>query len=190
MDPRTRMRIEMETLHELLPEVDYYRLLQVDPTVSGVDIDRAFRTESRRLHPDRYVALGDAALSEKANDVYRRLNEASRALKDPELRTRYDEELRAGANRASDGARDQAEKDRNQAQSPEQAANNPKSEKYWLMALRDWNQANFKGCIMNIQFAMSFEPENQIFAEWLAKAKEAEKEKSKENFNPYKLRIV
>jgi curved DNA-binding protein CbpA len=190
MDPRTRMRVEIETLHELLPEVDYYRLLQVEQDGSGSDIDRAFRGESRRLHPDRCAALGDGELSGKANDVYRRLNEAYRALKDPELRARYDEELRAGARRASDTARADADRDRSQAQGPEAAATNPKSEKYWAMALRDWHQGNFKGCTMNIQFALSFEPENAVFKEWLEKARLAAEEKSKENFNPYKLRIV
>jgi hypothetical protein len=58
------------------------------------------------------------------------------------------------------------------------------------MALKDWEDKNFKGCVMNIQFALTFEPENEIMKEWLTKAKEVSSKQSSETKNPYKLRIV
>lgn len=190
MDPRLRMTVEIETVHELLPELDYYRLLQVPADCDQVEIDRAYRKESRRLHPDRYAALADEDIAAKVNDIYRRLNEAYRSLKDPELRARYDEERNAGSTRASDSARDKAARDRASTNSPDQAATNPKAEKYWLMALRDFDQQNYRGCVMNIQFALNFEPDNATFKEWLSKAQGMAEESKKEPFNPYKLRIV
>ena len=189
MDPRLRMTVEIETLHELLPELDYYRLLQVPTTCDQARIDAAYRKESRRLHPDRYAALGDEAVVEKVNDIYRRLNEAYRSLKDPELRARYDEELDSGGTRVSDTAREKAARDRATAAGPDQAATNPKAEKYWLMALRDFDQKNYRGAVMNIQFALTFEPENATFKEWLTRSQELAESK-KDSFNPYKLRIV
>jgi hypothetical protein len=83
-----------------------------------------------------------------------------------------------------------AEQERLKAESPEHAATHPKAEKYWHMALKDWGDKNFKGCVMNIQFALNFEPENDVMKEWLEKARTASKKKSSETINPYKLRIV
>ena len=83
-----------------------------------------------------------------------------------------------------------AEKERLKSESPEHAASDPKAEKYWHMALKDWDDKNYKGCVMNIQFALSFEPDNEIMKEWLDKAKTASTKKSAETKNPYKLRIV
>ena len=43
---------------------------------------------------------------------------------------------------------------------------------------------------MNIQFALNFERDNEVFKEWLEKAEKAAKEKSsKKEKNPYKLRF-
>ena len=59
------------------------------------------------------------------------------------------------------------------------------------MALSDWKNKAYGACVMNIKFALNFEPDNEVFKEWLAKADEAQKEAdSKKEKNPYKLRIV
>ena len=62
MDPSVRQRIEIETTHELLGELNHYQLLKVGPEVGQGDIDPAYRSEAGRLHPDRYTALKDAGL--------------------------------------------------------------------------------------------------------------------------------
>ena len=59
------------------------------------------------------------------------------------------------------------------------------------MALSDWEQKSYRACVMNIQFALNFEPGNDVFKEWLDKAKAARDEaESKMEKNPYKLRIM
>ena len=190
LDPRARMRIEVETLHELLPELDYYRILQVERACAPDDVGNAFRRESRRLHPDRTSTLGDAAVAGKANDIYRLINEGYRVLKDPEQRARYDQLLAGGTLRMSDDAKDAAKNDK-KADDPEAAATHPKSERYWKMALRDLKEKSYKAAVMNIKFALTFEPANETFKEHLKVAEEAlaEAEKKKDK-NPYKLRIM
>ena len=69
MDPRLRMRIEIETLHELVDELNYYRLLQLDCDCAQDEIGPAFRRESRRLHPDRMATFKDATFREKGNYI-------------------------------------------------------------------------------------------------------------------------
>lgn len=189
MDARLRTTIEVEALHELLPELDYYRLLRLERDCSADEVARSWRRESRRFHPDRMAALRDPAVQKMANDVFRAMSEAHRVLSDPDARRRYDEELRAGAHRVSEQALEQARKDRGAAADPEYAATDPKAEKYWKMALRDCKDGNWRGAVMNIQFALNYEPDNATFKEWLEKAK-AEAEEQKKKDNPYKLRIM
>ena len=190
MDAGAQMRIEVTTLHELLDELNYYSLLRIDPDCVQGDIEPAVRSATKQHHPDRVNALKDAELSRAASEVFQRIKEAGENLQDPEKRAQYDEVMKAGVLRMTDEALALAEQERLKSESPEHAATHPKAEKYWHMALKDWDDKNFKGCVMNIQFAMNFEPENEVMKEWLDKAKSASQKKSSETKNPYKLRIV
>lgn len=184
MDARFRTRIEIETLHELLPELDHYRLLGLSETCAQADVDTAFRAESRRLHPDRVAAGGSADLRSRANDIFKAVNEAARVLRDPDSRAAYDAS-RKGGSKAEEEARRSAEA----AKDPAKAARTPKGEKHWKMALQNWNDEDFNGAAMNIQFALQFEPQNEVFKEWLGKAKEAWNEKKRGKGSTYKIRL-
>ena len=58
------------------------------------------------------------------------------------------------------------------------------------MALQCWNEEDFNGAVMQMNFALSFEPGNDTFKEWLGKAKTAldEKKRGKQG-NAYKIRL-
>ena len=190
MDAATRTRIEIETLHELLDDLDYYRVLQLDPSCEQSRIGEQFRAESKRLHPDQMRTVGGDKLKEKANAIYQLVNEAYKVLKDPEERSQYDHLLEQGIIRMTDDAKAGAQADK-RAGDPENAASHPKAEKYWKMALRDLKNESFKSAVMNIKFALTFEPTNEVFKEHLAEAEKlfAEADAKKEK-NPYKLRIM
>ena len=53
MNPGVQLSIEVNTLHEILDELDYYRLLQLDPDCVQGDIEPASRAASKKHHPDR-----------------------------------------------------------------------------------------------------------------------------------------
>ncbi len=190
MDARARLKTEIDTIHEILPELDYYRVLLLEADCIQDEIGEAFRRESRRLHPDRMNMLRDSVVQSRANDIYRLINEAHNVLKDPDQRAEYDQLLEQGVLRMTEDAKAEAEANARK-NDPEHAATHPKAEKYWKMALRDYKEKNFGACVMNIQFAQNFEKDNEVFQEWLDKAKAArdEADKKKEK-NPYKLRIV
>ncbi len=190
MDPAARLRIEIETLHELLPDLDYYKVLQLDPSAEPDQIGERFREESRRLHPDRMRTIGDADLKEQANAIYQLVGEAYKVLQDPEERARYDALLEQGVLRMTDDAKAGAQADK-RSNDPEHAASHPKAEKYWKMALRDMKDESWKSAVMNIKFALTFEPKNEVFQEHLKEAEAAFKEAdAKREKNPYKLRIM
>lgn len=190
MDARLRSRIEIETLHELLPVLNYYRLLGLKNDCPQGDVDSAFRQESRRLHPDRHLAGAPVEFRGRVNDVFKAVNDAYRVLRDPDQRARYDQELLMGELKMAEESRKAAEADAAARNDPSKAARTPAAEKYWKLALQCWQEKNYNGCVMQIKFALGFEPDNEVFKEWLAKATAAHEDFKKKNGNAYKIRIV
>jgi len=191
MDPRLRLKFEIETMDELLRELDYYQLLGLKPGCPQPDIDAAFRAEGRRLHPDRVAAGGTPEFRTAANNVFKAVNDAYRVLRDPDARTAYDNELRAGKLRMDQEARKAAEAEAAARNDPTKAARTEKGGKFWKLGLQNLAEKDYNGASMNIQFALSFEPDNEVFKEHLAKAKAGKEEvkKEKATSNAYKIRI-
>ena len=92
---------------ESLETMSYYDILRVAYDASPAEIQTAFHGLSLRCHPDRFVEE-PVEVGEAATTVFKRLVEAYNVLRRPNLRVRYDEELRkatgAGGVGASDGA--------------------------------------------------------------------------------------
>ena len=63
---------------------DYYRVLGVNEGASKRDVDRAFRSQARKRHPD----------GGGSDEEMKSLNEARAILSDPETRAAYDAERR------------------------------------------------------------------------------------------------
>jgi curved DNA-binding protein CbpA len=80
---------------ESLETMNYYDILRVAEGASPAEIQKAFHDLSLNTHPDRFVdepvEVGEAAAS-----VFKRLVEAYGVLRRPQLRARYDAELRKG----------------------------------------------------------------------------------------------
>ena len=68
----------------------YYQLLQISPEASGTELRQAFRSLSKRYHPDT-TELPE----QEAREAFRRLQQAYLTLSDPERRRAYDATLRA-----------------------------------------------------------------------------------------------
>jgi curved DNA-binding protein CbpA len=73
-----------------LPELDLYRVLQVDPSADSDVIEAAYRRLARKYHPDHN--RGDPAAEERM----KRINEAFRVLGKAHLRAEYDARTGAG----------------------------------------------------------------------------------------------
>ena len=109
MDANLAQSTEIETIAEILPELTYYQILQVDPLAPTPVLEKAYRAEARRLHPDRYARNPNNEVKQKANQIYRAVMEAWNTLKDPESRQTYDQELEDGHRRMTEDAKKQAE---------------------------------------------------------------------------------
>ena len=65
---------------------DYYELLGLKRNASEKEIKAAYRKLARKWHPDLHTVTE----KEKAEEKFKRINEAYEVLKDPEKRSRYD----------------------------------------------------------------------------------------------------
>jgi DnaJ-class molecular chaperone len=190
MDSKLRKAMEIEVIYDLLDELNYYQLLGLPTDADAAEFEPAFRAQSRVLHPDRVARLGRPELTRQATTIYRMVNEAYRCLKEPESRAQYDDELTQGNVRISDSGRSDAKAAGEASADPDKAARTEKGGKYWRLALQQWRDEDYQGCVMNIQFALNFERDNETFQEWLKKAEDAANEKAKtKQKNPYKLRF-
>jgi DnaJ-class molecular chaperone len=190
MDARTRDRIEVETIHELIPELTAFQLLGIAPEAPQDAVDTAFRTESRRLHPDRLSAGASAEFKAQANAVFKAIGDAYRTLRDPESRAAYESDLRARVDAAAEEARRQAAAEAAAKADPSKAARTPKGEQYWRRGLQCFGEGDFNGAVMQMNFALQFEADNAVFREYLEKAKAAlAAKKADKTGNTYRIRL-
>ncbi|EEB07905.1 DNAJ domain-containing protein Erj5 [Schizosaccharomyces japonicus yFS275] len=78
----------VDNLRSLLKnKKSFYEVLEVSPSATAKQINRAFRAKSRVYHPDK---------NKKTRDIYTQLNLAVNILRKPEARKRYDHFLKNG----------------------------------------------------------------------------------------------
>lgn len=176
-----RTRIEVETLHEILDEVDFYALLQVPRTAGQAEIEGAFARESRRFHPDAYFGVRDPHFLRKITAIYRKASEAYSVLKDPELKSRYDGKLGIGDPGTSKEALEQEAEESSADQG--EVCQTRQGRRYYELAMTAKRNGDYNGMAMNLHFALSFERGNAVIEEQLAEAKAVlEEKKAKQAF--------
>lgn len=87
----------MSDAQDPLESLDYYSLLQVEPTASADEVRRAFHEFAARYHPDKFLRAGAEKVHvERAAQIYRRGAEAYKVLTDHRRRKAYDAQLEKG----------------------------------------------------------------------------------------------
>jgi len=76
-----------------LRDSDYYTLLGVNRHASGKEIDAAYHRLLPRYHPDSLARLGSPLVQEKLKELFIRIQEGLRILKNEKSRAIYDENL-------------------------------------------------------------------------------------------------
>jgi curved DNA-binding protein CbpA len=198
-----RKKIEVEALHKVVDNLDYYSLLKLRPGAPIPEVEKAFAAQSKVFHPDRFFGVRDPHFMKKVTQIFKKLTEAYQVLKDPDLKKMYDEKMgfraKKGEAPASSTGRhrtvpsnvSKADLEREKAAlDADEMVADKRARKYWDLAqIAEFNE-DWNGVVMNLQFAMSYEKGNPLLEEKLRNAKEKMAEKQKANANPYKIKIV
>jgi DnaJ-class molecular chaperone len=156
-----------EQVYPALDRYSYYQLLRVDPKADVRTVRASYYKIATQLHPDRYQSLVDPETRERLESIYARINEAYRVLTNYDRRAAYDAGLAKGR------LRETAE--RTLKKVPEDALAHPEAKKFFRLGMVCFGNRDWKGAVMNFNFAKSFEPDAPIIAEKLAEAQAAAK---------------
>jgi len=151
-----------------LDHLSYYELLGVSSGTPSADIRTAFFRMSDDLHPDRYHTMADRELKERLETIYARICEGYRVLTTPEKRAAYARLLTEGKKRLTS-----TDRESRAPQSPEDSIKHEEAKKFFRLGMLSLGGKDFKGAVMNFNFARSFEPNSAIIKQKLGEAQAA-----------------
>jgi hypothetical protein len=165
-DPQAQLAWKAERLDTL----DYFELLGVPTTATAGEVKRAFYTESRAYHPDRFFHLTDEAFKSRVHEVYKRVTEAYYVLRDDVRRRKYLADV-SGPERANKLRFDELSEQETKAQVKQQAAEqiglNPKARQLFQTAMTDLERGNLAAAERGLKMALTYEPQNALYKEKL-----------------------
>lgn len=151
-----------------LDQLTYYELLGVSSATPASDIRTAFFRMSDDLHPDRYHTMADRELKERLETIYARISEAYRVLTAPEKRAAYARLLSEGKKRLTS-----TDRESRAPQNPEDSIKHEEAKKFFRLGVLSFARKDFKGAVMNFNFARSFEPGAAVIKQKLGEAQAA-----------------
>ena len=173
---------EIQALARLAGSMDYYRLLRTERTASLKEIKRAYYSARRAFHPDRYLNE-DAPVQKAVDQISRHINEAWVVLRDSVRRPAYDQNLGEGRLRYT-----LEDEESRQEQSRARTGRTTHGRKFFQLA----NEADARGeiasAIAHIQTALTFERDNPVLLEQLARLRASREDGPDTGDRPYEIR--
>jgi DnaJ-class molecular chaperone len=160
---------EIVALARIMGELDYYQLLHLSRSARIGEIKKAYHETSRSFHPDANRDL-DGELQVAATAIAKRVSEAYSVLRDPRRRQAYDRRLDAGS-----GVRMQLAEAKAEARtrsSEEREGRTPQGRQFFKVATSDLQREDWSAAARNLQTALTFEPDNEVFKERLAEVRQ------------------
>ncbi len=154
---------------ETLDAMSYYQLLDVDTAATRDVIEAAYYRRARGMHPDRHTYETDPERQYALVRLYARIGEAFRVLRDPVLRSAYEDELADGRTRLSHDA-EQASRLQSSAPDPR----TPHAAKLLETAHALLSAGNIAGGRAQLHLAAQFEPESVAIKRAMALCDRAE----------------
>jgi curved DNA-binding protein CbpA len=164
------LRLFAERVYPTLAERSYYQILNVAVAADLGAVRTAFYKLAAQLHPDRFQGLPAGEVKQRLETIYARICEAYRVLASPERRAAYDRALAGGKKRL-----DMVERESGAPKNPEDTLKHPEAKKFFRLGMVCVSRKDWKGAVMNFNFAKNFEPGAQLIADKLAEAQAAAK---------------
>jgi curved DNA-binding protein CbpA len=153
-------------VYPTLDRLTYYQLLRLQPNADAAAIRASYYRMAATLHPDRYHNLPDAVIRDQLITIVARINEGYRVLISPEKRVAYDALVQKGKTRLDQTSERASAAPKN----PEDSLKDPQAKKFFRMGVMCLTKKDFRGAVMNFNFAKNYEPAGAVIAEKLAEA--------------------
>jgi DnaJ-class molecular chaperone len=155
-------------VQQIFPRLDqltYYELLGLPAGSDPGTVRTAFYRMAAELHPDRYHMLTDHTLKERLEAIYARVCEGYRVLTTPQKRAAYERVLTQGQKRLT-----VTDRESRAPQNPEDAIKHPDAKKFFRMGMICLGRKDWKGAVMNFNFARTYEADSPLIMQKLAEA--------------------
>ncbi len=152
--------LEISALVRIMDELDYYQLLNIDPTASTGEIRKAYHASSRSFHPDANRQLAPE-IRKNCGRISKRITEAYCVLRDTRRRKTYDFKRSEGQPLRIQLA--EAKSAHAEQRKAECRGATAQGRQFHGKAEADIRSGNLSGAIQNIQMALTFEPGNGGF---------------------------
>lgn len=162
MDPQ--FVIECQILAQSIEQMDYFQILKVEQTATTGEVKAAYYQESRALHPDKFYHLPDEDLKENIHKIYKRITEAYTVLRDAEARTKYTADIN-GPERATKLRYSEASEAELKKAKEEQTGKTPQARQCYREAMMAIQQKRWEAAERQLNTAMMYEPDNELFKE-------------------------
>ena len=164
--------LEIAALSKIMDELDYYQLLNVEPSASTADIRKAFHISSRHFHPDANRDLV-GEIRDQCRQISKRVTEAYCVLRDTRRRHAYDARISEGDSLRIQIA--EAKSAHDEQRKVERSGATAQGRQFHGKAEADLKAGNLTGAIQNIQMALTFEAGNAGFKSMLEELRERKK---------------
>jgi DnaJ-class molecular chaperone len=162
------LRLFAERVFPTLGDRSYYQILNVPNNADAHAVRSAFYKLAGQLHPDRFHGLADGEVKQRLETIYARICEAYRILSHPERRATYDQALATGAKRLA-----MHERESGAPKDPSDTLKHPEAKKFFKLGMVSFGRKDWKGAVMNFNFARNFEPAAPVINDKLAEAQAA-----------------
>jgi curved DNA-binding protein CbpA len=160
---------QIEKIARALDTLDYFQILRVKADASPADIRRAYHTQARLFHPDKYHHLGQAELSAWLTAISKRVAEAYVVLRDDAKRARYTKDI-GGPDRLKKLR--YLEESETQEKQDKEIATTAQGKQLYHQASAAWARGDKEAALKSLKMALVYESQNaalkQKLVEWSA----------------------
>ena len=161
----------IDALYNKVPSLNYYQLLNVSPQ-DGIDKVKAqFYKLARIYHPDLHRDLPEQ-YQIKLDKIFKTMNEAYRVLSEPNYRKYYEAVLKRGELRIDFSKASKVKPD-----DPLLSVKSPLAKRYLKTALDNIKRKDYKIAKINLQYALTYEPDSEFIKNKLKEVEELLKQK-------------
>lgn len=154
--------IVLNAIYEKLDQLNYYQLLAVDPKSGPKEVHQAYRLCCKYFHPDRFFSAAEQATKTHASVVFKAMAKAFTVLKNVKTRQDYDATIVLTS----------LPKPMEESLVP---PTHFKAKAYYQLACDQIKEQKYEAALVNLGFALQFEPNNPTLLRQVTKVKSLKK---------------